>query len=59
MQKVRMTSIQRKEAIRFVTVICLREKEKKRSHKKLVSNEGSKINWPLTTSYLNLEVGEL
>ncbi|KAL9437736.1 hypothetical protein AB3S75_023579 [Citrus x aurantiifolia] len=33
-----MTSIQRKEAIRFVTVICLREKEKKRSHKKLWGN---------------------
>ncbi|ESR57030.1 hypothetical protein CICLE_v10023516mg [Citrus x clementina] len=33
-----MTSIQRKEAIRFVTIICLREKEKKRSHKKLWGN---------------------
>ena len=54
-----MTSIQRKEAICFVTIICLREKEKKMSHKKLVSIERSKINWPLTTSYLNLEVGEL
>ena len=41
-----MTSIQRKEAIRFVTIICLREKEKKRegAATKLVSNEGSKIN---------------
>ncbi|KAH9657290.1 hypothetical protein KPL70_023012 [Citrus sinensis] len=33
-----MTSIQRKEAICFVTIICLREKEKKMSHKKLWGN---------------------